>query len=76
MSLVMNEYIIKLADNGGVLNHLEKVWSDNYEEPFFFETENKQSEITARDYIEAIMIGFRVAKRGYDKITVSKEPWR
>ena len=71
--LKMREYTIKWAENGSMLHPREKVWSDNPEEKITFDSDD---ELSANDYIAAIQIGFRLAKRGYEKITVVKEPWQ
>ena len=71
--LKMREYIIKWAENGSVLNHREKAWSDNLEENVSFDSDDR---LSANDYIAAIKLGFHIAKRGYEKITVVKEPWQ
>lgn len=67
-------------DNKGYGENYQKVWSDNEDEKVSFSvydlTDYPEDAVIGRDlftgydFIEAIKLGFRIAKRGYDEIVV------
>ena len=81
----MKEYIIKFSDNNNYDHRRQKVWSNNEDEKVRFSvsdmTEWPEDAIIGRDlfdandFIAALKLGFAIAKRGYDCITVEEEPW-
>lgn len=64
---------------------MQKVWSDNEDEKVSFSVYNLsecsedaiigRSLFDAGDFIGTVKLGFRIAKRGYDKITVTDVPY-
>ena len=81
----MKEYIVKFSDNNNDEHRRQKVWSDNVDEKVKYYvydlTECPGDAIIgrdlfdARDFIRVLQLGFTIAKRGYDCITVEEEPW-
>ena len=81
----MKEYIIKFSDNHDYDCRRQKAWSDNEYEKVRFSvsdmTECPEDAIIGRDlfdandFIRTLQLGFAIAKRGYDCITVEEEPW-
>lgn len=81
----MKEYIIKFSDNNNYDHRRQKVWSDNEDEKIKFRVrdlnEYPEDAIIGRDlfdaddFIRVLKLGFAIAKRGYDCITVEEEPW-
>lgn len=81
----MSEYIIKFSDNEKDEGRRQEVWSENKDEDVWFcvtdLNETPEDAIIgrelfdARDFIDAVNLGFRIAKRGYDGITVEDVPW-
>lgn len=81
----MNSFEIKISDNGNWEYRAQKVWSDNEDEKIHFRVNNLSEYpedaiigrdlFSAHDFIEAVKLGFRIAKRGYDEIVVTEVPW-
>jgi hypothetical protein len=83
----MKEFELKMTERSdeyeGVTS--QKVWSDNPEEKVCFRVCNLcecpedaiigRDLFDANDFIRAVELGFRIAKRGYDKITVTNVPY-
>ena len=83
--LNIKEYVIKFSDNERYDYRRQEVWSDNRDEKVSFSvydmSECPEDAIIGRDlfdahdFIKAVKLGFKIAKRGYDKIRVEEEPW-
>ena len=81
----MKEYIVKFSDNNNYDRRRQKVWSDNEDEKVKcrFRDLNDCPEdaiigrdlFDANDFIATLKLGFAIAKRGYDCITVEEELW-
>lgn len=81
----MKEYIIKFSDNHNYDHRRQVVWSDNEDEKIKLRVsdlnERPEDAIIGRDlfdaddFIRLLKLGFAIAKRGYDCITVEEEPW-
>lgn len=81
----MKEYIIKFSDNHNYDHRRQKVWSDNEDEKIKFRVSDLsecpedaiigRDLFDARDFIRVLQLGFTIAQRGYDCITVEEEPW-
>ena len=82
---MIKTFELKRTDNNAWDGRVQKVWSDNTEEYVYFDVcdlnECPEDAIigrnlfTADDFIEAVKLGFRIAKHGYDEITVTDVPW-
>lgn len=78
-------YLIKFTDNGKDEGRRQEVWSDNRDENVWYcvedLTETPEDATVSRDlfsgheFIDAVKLGFRIAKRGYDDIEVVEVPW-
>lgn len=63
----------------------QRVWSDNKEEIIKFsvcdlcecpeDAKVNRDLFNAYDFIEAVKLGFRIAKRGYNEIVIEEIPW-
>lgn len=81
----MREFELKYSENGDDYSAAQKVWTSNPDEKVSFYVQNlnecPEDAIIGRDlfdagdFIEAVKLGFRIAKRGYDKIVVNDVPW-
>lgn len=79
------EFIIKFTDNEKDEGRRQEVWSANKDENVWFcvkdLNDTPEDAIIGRDlfdaidFIEAVKLGFRIAKLGYDGIEVVEEPW-
>ena len=83
----MKEFELKVTERereyDGVT--MQKVWSDNEDERVRFYVRNLckcpedaiigRDLFDAQDFISAVELGFRIAKRGYDKIVVTDVPY-
>lgn len=81
----MKEYIINISDNKKYDSHAQEVWSD-VEKPCieFYVKDFCDCPEDARigrglfdgyDFINAIKLGFEIAKSGYDEIVVNEVSW-
>ena len=77
MKTTMREFMIHRSNNGSMLNRKDYLYADGKEEPFhiLFENGAMDPEESCDQFLNAVMIGFRIAKSGYDKITVVSDPW-
>ena len=82
----MKQFELKIAEHQNTWDMVsQKVWSDNPDEKVsFFVTDLYECPedavigrdlFDASDFIRAIQLGFRIAKRGYDEIVVNEVPW-
>ena len=81
----MKEFVIKVSDNESLDKHAQAVWSCNDEQNVYFYVydlyEYPEDAIIGRslfdadDFIETLKLGFRIARKGYDRIVVEQEPW-
>lgn len=79
------EYIFKFTDNEKADGRRQEVWSENRDEDVWFCAKdlNETPEdavigrdlFDARDFIDAVKLGFRIAQLGYERIEVVEEPW-
>lgn len=78
-------YVFRITDNEKDEGRRQEVWSDNREEDVWFCVKdlNETPEdavvgrdlFDAQDFIAAVRLGIRIAKRGYDDIEIVEEPW-
>lgn len=82
----MKEFELKYSEHGdGYEVTGQEVWSDNPDEKVSFSVYNLcecpedaiigRDLFDATDFIRAVELGFRIAKRGYDNIVVTEVPW-
>ena len=79
------DYIIYFSDNEDYESHCQKVWSDNEDEKLWYmvydlidhpeDATIERDLFSCRDFIEAVKLGYRIAKLGYDNITVKRVEW-
>lgn len=79
----MKEYIIYFYDNEDYENHEQKVWSDNADEKLWYHVYDlvdypedatiERDLFSGQSFIEAVKLGFRLAQKGYDTITVLRK---
>ena len=82
----MKEFELKFSEHKGEYGVTEQeVWSDIPDEKVSFSVYNLcecpedaiigRDLFDASDFIRAVELGFRIAKRGYDEIIVTEVPW-
>ena len=81
----MKEFVINFSDNENYEDHAQRVWSDNKDQNIHFyvydlydcpeDATIGRDLFSGEDFINAIELGFKIAKSGYDKIVVNEVIW-
>ena len=81
----MKKFIINFSDNENYDCHEQRVWYDNEDQDVYLSVydlcECPEDAMIGRDlfdgkdFINAIKLGFNIAKSGYDEIVVDEVPW-